>query len=156
MKYPLSGAPVHRKTLAITAIVASIILLGVLAASGLRQIRQTTLAIESVSAASPVANLPADKQAPQRSLLNKLTGKWARTDANYIFDIKSISTDGRMAVAYLNPKSIYVAEAQASRDGQGTRLFVKLQDVNYPGSTYSLVYEPKTDMLERESTITPA
>jgi hypothetical protein len=75
-------------------------------------------------------------------------GKWARTDANYILDIKSISTDGRMAVAYLNPKSIHVAEAQASRDGQGTRLFVKLQDVNYPGSTYSLVYEPKTDMLE--------
>jgi len=53
-----------------------------------------------------------------------------------------------MDVAYLNPKPIHVAEAQVSRGGQGTTIFVKFQDVNYPGSTYSLVYEPKTDVLE--------
>jgi len=148
VKYPPSGAPVHRKTLPITVIVAAIILLGVLAASGLWLTRQTVRAVENVSAASPVASAPADKPATQRSLVDNLISKWSRTDANYILEIKSIAADGRMDVAYLNPKSIYVAEAQASRDGQGTRLFLQLQDVNYPGSTYSLVYEPKTDMLE--------
>ena len=147
-KRPKPGPPVHRKTLAITAIVAAIILLVVLAAFRLWQPRQTVRAIENLSAASPVAGTPADKPAARRPLVDKLMGKWARTDANYILEIKGIGADGRMDVAYLNPKPIHVAEAQASRDGQGMNIFVKLQDLNYPGSTYSLVYEPKTDVLE--------
>ena len=42
---------------------------------------------------------------------------------------------------------IHVARAEASRDAQTVKVFVELRDVNYPGSTYTLVYRPETDQL---------
>ena len=32
-------------------------------------------------------------------------------------------------------------------DGAATKVFIELRDVNYPGSTYDLTYEPKNDRL---------
>ena len=46
------------------------------------------------------------------------------------------------------PKSIRVAKAEASRDGNTMNVFIELRDVNYPGSTYTLTYEPASDLLE--------
>ena len=53
-----------------------------------------------------------------------------------------------MEAAYFNPRPIHVARAEASRDGSATKIFVELRDVNYPGSTYTLIYEPTNDQLK--------
>ena len=90
----------------------------------------------------------ANKPAATSSSFAKLKGNWLRTDAAYVLSIKSVAADGSLDVAYLNPNPIHVAEARASRDDKALKVFVKLQDVNYPGSTYTLVYEPKTDVLQ--------
>jgi len=77
----------------------------------------------------------------------KLKGRWRRPDGGYILEIKSIADSGAMDAAYFNPKSIHVARAEASRDG-GAKVFIELRDVNYPGSTYALTYEPASDQLK--------
>jgi uncharacterized protein (DUF2147 family) len=77
----------------------------------------------------------------------KLKGRWRRPDGGYILEIKSIADSGAMDAAYFNPKSIHVARAEASREG-GAKVFIELRDVNYPGSTYALTYEPASDQLK--------
>jgi len=52
-----------------------------------------------------------------------------------------------MTARYFNPRPINVAKAEASIVGETLRVFVELRDVNYPGSTYSLTYEPAADRL---------
>jgi hypothetical protein len=77
----------------------------------------------------------------------KLNGKWQRPDGGYVVEVKSVDNSGTMDVSYYNPKSIHVSKAQASRDGTATKVFIELRDVNYPGSTYNLTYESKSDQL---------
>ena len=72
----------------------------------------------------------------------------ARPDGGYILEIKRIADNGAMDAAYFNPKSIHVARAEASRDGEATKVFIELRDVNYPGSTYTLTYDPGSDQLK--------
>ena len=64
-----------------------------------------------------------------------------------MLEIKSVSADGKAEAAYFNPKPIHVAKATASREGNSLRVYVELQDENYPGSTYRLVYDPEGDCL---------
>jgi hypothetical protein len=78
---------------------------------------------------------------------SKLKGKWIRTDGGYIVDIKRVDEHGKMDAAYLNPSPIHVAKAEASQEGAATKVFIELRDVNYPGSTYELVYDPQRDQL---------
>ena len=49
---------------------------------------------------------------------------------------------------YFNPKSIRVAKAEVSRDDGEMKVFIELRDVNYPGSIYSLTYDPAGDQLK--------
>jgi hypothetical protein len=35
-----------------------------------------------------------------------------------------------------------------SLDGNNVKIFVELQDANYPGSTYDLTYKPESDQLK--------
>ena len=76
-----------------------------------------------------------------------LTGRWLRLDGGYILEIRSVDAAGRMDAAYLNPRPINVAKAQATRDGSNLKVFVELQGPGYPGSTYTLTYDPKSDQL---------
>ena len=77
----------------------------------------------------------------------ELVGRWQRSDANYVLEIRAVAADGRLDAAYLNPKSIHVARAQAvAEDGQ-TRVLVELRDRLYPGSYYTLGYDPHSDRL---------
>ena len=78
----------------------------------------------------------------------KLKGQWLRPDGGYVIEINSVDDSGKMDAAYLNPNPIHVAKAEASRDGATTKVFLELRDVNYPGSTYTLVYEPQSDQLK--------
>ena len=77
-----------------------------------------------------------------------LKGRWQRPDGGYVIEIKNIDRVGKMEAAYFNPRPIHVAKANAARDGNTTKVFIELRDVNYPGSTYNLTYDPKSDQLK--------
>jgi hypothetical protein len=49
--------------------------------------------------------------------------------------------------AYLNPRPINVSRAEVSVVGDTATLFIELRDAGYPGSTYELSYDPRSDRL---------
>lgn len=77
----------------------------------------------------------------------KLTGRWERPDGGYILDLRSVDAEGKVDAGYYNPSPINVSGARAYTEGAATRVFVELRDVNYPGCTYQLTYDAKTDQL---------
>jgi hypothetical protein len=77
-----------------------------------------------------------------------LKGRWMRPDGGYVIEIKAIDANGKMVAAYFNPRPINVSRAEASREGAALRVFVELRDVNYPGATYTLTYDPGGDQLK--------
>lgn len=76
-----------------------------------------------------------------------LMGRWLRPDGGYIIEIRGITKDGRMDAAYLNPRPIHVAQAEASWKSGKLQVFIELRDTGYPGSTYTLDYNPEQDVL---------
>jgi hypothetical protein len=80
--------------------------------------------------------------------LETLTGRWLRPDGGYILEIRHVAAGGTLDAAYLNPRPIRVARAEASRAGSVVKVFVELNAPGYPGSTYTLTYDPKRDQLE--------
>ncbi len=83
---------------------------------------------------------PADPQ--------KLVGKWARTDGDYLLDVRRVGEDGRAEVVYLNPRPINVSKAEVKVEGGAVRLFVELRDQGYPGSTYTLTLDSRLEALK--------
>jgi len=77
-----------------------------------------------------------------------LNGRWLRTDGGYVFDIRAVDSNGKIDAVYLNPKPINIAKAEATRDGSKLNVFVELRAPNYPGSTYTLTYDPQRDQLQ--------
>jgi hypothetical protein len=76
-----------------------------------------------------------------------LRGRWLRPDGGYILDIRKVGADGTIDAVYLNPRPINISKARATRDRTTVRVFVELRAPNYPGSTYTLTYDPKRDEL---------
>jgi hypothetical protein len=76
-----------------------------------------------------------------------LLGEWLRPDGGYVLSVTGVGPDGRAAVAYLNPRPIRVAQAEARREGALVGLFVEFADVGYPGSTYTLGYDAASGQL---------
>jgi hypothetical protein len=76
-----------------------------------------------------------------------LLGRWQRTDGGYVIEIRSIALDGKISAGYFNPRPINVENAQASMHKEQIKVEVKLRDVGYPGSAYTLVYVPEKDVL---------
>jgi uncharacterized protein (DUF2147 family) len=74
-------------------------------------------------------------------------GRWVRPDGGYMLDLKEIGKDGTLKAAYFNPNPINVYRAELGRKQGAITIFVELRDVNYPGSTYNLIYDPETDRL---------
>jgi len=79
--------------------------------------------------------------------LGSLKGRWMRPDGGYILSVKDVDPGGRMDAAYYNPRPINVSKAQATREGASLKVIIELRDTGYPGSTYTLIYDPKTDRL---------
>lgn len=77
-----------------------------------------------------------------------LTGRWLRLDGGYVLEIRGVDGAGKIDAAYLNPRPIDVARAEATRDGSTLKVFVELRAPGYPGSTYTLTYDPRSDQLE--------
>jgi len=76
-----------------------------------------------------------------------LVGRWQRTDGGYVIEIRSIAPDGKISAGYFNPRPINVENAQASMHKKQIKVEVKLRDVGYPGSAYTLIYVPEKDAL---------
>jgi hypothetical protein len=89
---------------------------------------------------------PASVEAP-RDVFQVLIGEWLRPDGGYLIEINKILANGRLDARYLNPRLINVSVAEAAQRTDGLRVFIELQDVGYPGSTYTLLYDPQRDIL---------
>ena len=94
--------------------------------------------------ASPTNPAPVAAVSPE---LTKLVGKWERPDGGYVLEIKSIDPSGKVEAAYFNPNPINVSRAAAYREKGTTKLALELQDVGYPGCTYTLELSPESDQL---------
>jgi hypothetical protein len=101
---------------------------------------------------APSGDHPSLESRPQAAALRsedieRLVGRWVRTDFPYVIEIAGGSDDGTLQAAYYNPQPINVAHAEARGVSGRIAVFVELRDLNYPGSTYNLVYDPSTDAL---------
>jgi uncharacterized protein (DUF2147 family) len=75
-------------------------------------------------------------------------GYWIRPDGGYVLNVQEIGNDGRVKVAYYNPRPVNVGRAELRTKNGTALLVVELRDVNYPGSTYTLRYDPAGDRLQ--------
>ncbi len=82
-----------------------------------------------------------------RGDLKRLVGRWLRPDGGYVIEVRSVGANGRLDAGYFNPRSMNVSRAKASLKGEEVQVFIELQDVGYPGSTYTLTYDPRSDAL---------
>ena len=80
--------------------------------------------------------------------LQKLVGRWQRSDADYVLKIKSVDAQGKLDAVYLNPNSIHVEKASAHSHGTNSHVTIELRDVNYPGCIYDLQYDAAKDELK--------
>jgi hypothetical protein len=76
-----------------------------------------------------------------------LRGRWVRRDGNYTINVKGIDPSGKVDATYFNPNPVAVAKAQTSTEDGARSLFLKLRGHDYSGSTYTLVYDPRSDCL---------
>jgi hypothetical protein len=83
-----------------------------------------------------------------KAKFDRLKGRWQRPDGGYILEIAEIDAGGKIVARYYNPRSINVSRAEATQEGATTKVFIELRDTNYPGSTYTLTYEPESDQLK--------
>jgi hypothetical protein len=98
------------------------------------------------SSPAPRISLAAPANPPE-SGFRALSGRWIRPDGGYILDIRDVDARGKIDAVYLNPRPIAVARAEATRDGATLNVFVELRAPGYPGSTYTLTYDPQRDQL---------
>jgi hypothetical protein len=83
----------------------------------------------------------------QQQPFNNILGEWVRMDGGYVIKVNNIRPDGTVQAAYFNPASIHVSESRVSMWKGLVRLFVKLEDKGYPGSTYTLFYHTEKGAL---------
>ena len=77
----------------------------------------------------------------------KIKGKWVRSDGGYVLEFKQLLQNNTLDVAYFNPSPIHVGKARIYEERGFTKLFVELQDVNYPGSRYTLILNVDKNQL---------
>ena len=80
--------------------------------------------------------------------VKRLEGRWLRPDGGYVLELRDSGDDGSLKAAYFNPRPINVEQAEVRRKDGTLTVFVVLRDVNYPGSTYTLHYDPEADRLK--------
>lgn len=77
-----------------------------------------------------------------------LPGRWVRPDGGYTVTIKSVRADGKLDAAYANPNPLPFSKAEASLDGETIKVLLELTAGGYNGSTYTLTYDTKKDILK--------
>ena len=88
-----------------------------------------------------------DSPNPTKTDYRRIEGKWLRPDGGYVLELRDVKSEGKLIATYFNPHPINVGQAEWRSMDDRIQVFVKLQDVNYPGSTYMLVYDPENDRL---------
>jgi hypothetical protein len=78
---------------------------------------------------------------------SNLIGRWLRPDGGYVLELSDPTPEGRLKAVYFNPRTINVSRAEWKLKDGLLRVFIELRDVNYPGSTYTLDYNPASDKL---------
>ncbi len=78
---------------------------------------------------------------------NNLIGHWIRPDGGYIIEIRNVESNGRLEVAYFNPRPIHISQARLTIVNNEPQVLIELRDEGYPGATYTLIYHPKKDVL---------
>lgn len=132
------------KNMSAQSLCVAIFAVGVVSGCG----KQTPDALDTVAPeARTVATNPPGPATTANAAYAKLQGKWLRPDGGYVVEIRSVAPDGKIEAGYFNPNSIHVAKAEASQEGGNVKVFIELRDVNYPGSTYRLSYNPDNDRL---------
>jgi len=76
-----------------------------------------------------------------------LVGEWVRPDGGYVIRVGEIKPDGTVDAGYFNPSEINITEVNISEWKGLLKLFIKLDDEGYPGSTYTLYYYAEKDAL---------
>lgn len=100
------------------------------------------------SEAADVASTNAAAARPEvKADLQFLKGRWLRPDGNYMLEIRQVDMDGQLEAGYFNPNPIRVVSAKATKDGAAIKVYVELNDVNYPGCKYNLTYLPDQRQL---------
>jgi hypothetical protein len=77
-----------------------------------------------------------------------LLGRWLREDGGYVIEISEIMPGGTLKAAYFNPNRIHVSRAAAAEQSGSIQVGIELNDVNYPGCLYTLVFNPALDQLQ--------
>jgi hypothetical protein len=115
----------------------------------------TAVAVFLLRGRRPVAHSPAPPTTKESvaapgamAQFDRLQGRWQRPDGGYLLEIREIEGSGKLVAAYFNPRPINVSRAEASQEGTTTKVFIELRDTNYPGSTYTLTYDPEDDQLK--------
>lgn len=106
---------------------------------------QTSAIKELPPPASEQLEVPIEQTNP--AYLKQLPGRWQRSDGSYVLEIISATEGGQVEAAYYNPNPINVGRANWALDKGKLYVMVELQDVNYPGSTYGLMYDDQHDKL---------
>jgi hypothetical protein len=119
--------------------------IGVIAVAALFLLHRLQIRARWPAAPATKASVPAPEV---EAGFDRLKGRWLRPDGGYILDIGEIDGDGKMVAGYFNPRPINVSRAEAMQEGSTTKVFVELRDINYPGSTYTLTYDPQDDQLQ--------
>jgi hypothetical protein len=88
-------------------------------------------------------------QAPVQltATFEKIKGKWMRSDGGYCLEFKRLMPNNELEAAYFNPGPIHVGKARLYEERGFTKVFVELQDVNYPGSRYTLIFNSEKKQL---------
>ncbi|MFM8337254.1 MAG: hypothetical protein ACKODK_16975, partial [Opitutaceae bacterium] len=97
--------------------------------------------VAAPAAATPAA--PVDNAAPAE--VQKMIGRWLRSDGTYALEIRGADRSGVVQAGYYNPKSINVSRAIWMRGPDGLQVIVELNDVGYPGATYVLSHDTAED-----------
>ena len=82
---------------------------------------------------------------PAQTDYGRIEGKWLRPDGGYVLKLSDVKSEGKLKAAYFNPRPINVGKAEWRTMDDRIQVFVELRDVNYPGSTYRLIYDPEHD-----------
>jgi len=98
--------------------------------------------------AAPVAAGGAEEKAePVAVEFERIKGRWVRPDGGYVLEIRRLLPQNELEAAYFNPGPIHVGKARLYKERGFAKVFVELRDVNYPGSTYTLIYDAANDLL---------
>jgi len=117
-------------------------------ASGTRRIGWWPGGLILLAVVAMVGYLTLDKPAaPEGPNPSKLVGRWLRPDGGYVLQLSDPGPNGELKAAYFNPRPINVWRAEWNHQAGYLGAFVELRDVNYPGSTYTLAYNPTQDRL---------